>query len=126
MIDHHKIVHYHGFPFLFFLSCTFLVHFSSKEPDSLWFFRISEKPWTSSKLNKTSSSYLELHCIYCIQDPAHSAITSTHQHPDPARGQQGAQLEGFGRSQLRKVKHLEKDGAVLIESEADAPEVGLT
>lgn len=50
--------------------------------------------------------HLQLHSIDGIQHPAHCAVTPTHQHPDAAGGQQGAQLEGFGGSQLRKVKHL--------------------
>lgn len=54
------------------------------------------------------SSHLQLHSVYGIQNPAHCAVTPTHQHPDTTRRKDGAQLERLGGSQLRQIKHLEE------------------
>lgn len=49
---------------------------------------------------------LLFHGINGVQHPAHCPISSTHQNTHTARGQQSAQLQGFGRSSLGQVKHL--------------------
>lgn len=63
-------------------------------------------------------THLQLHSVDGVQHPAHRAVTAAHQHPHAAGGQQCAQLEGLGGTELGEVEHLEGGSDAASEDES--------